>query len=252
MSTSASCESKSTPEADPRVFATTRWSVVLAARDTNPAAAMPALEQLCRAYWYPLYAQARRSGSSPTDAEDLTQGFFARLLEKDGFTLADPGRGRFRSFLSAAFHHFLANERDRARSLKRGGQVQFLSLDVAPAEERLRQETATHRTAEQDFDRRWALALLDTVLGRLQREYEDAGKGELFQQIRGAVVGDDGKGSSAQWAETLGMTEGAVRVATHRLRVRYRELLREEIAHTVEGPDAVEDELRHLFAAFSR
>lgn len=252
MSTSESFENESYPEASPRVFATTRWSVVLAARDSNSAAALPALEHLCRTYWYPLYAQARRSGSSPSDAEDLTQAFFSRLLEKNGFALADPGRGRFRSFLSAAFQHFLANEWDRARSLKRGGRVQFLSLDVAPAEEWLRQEPATHQTPEQDFDRRWALALLETVLKRLQQEYEDAGKGDLFCQLRGAVVGEDGKGSNARWAEALGMNEGAVRVAVHRLRVRYRELLREEIAQTVETPEAVEDELRQLFAAFSR
>ncbi|MBL9175734.1 MAG: sigma-70 family RNA polymerase sigma factor [Verrucomicrobiales bacterium] len=252
MSTSTSRDLNSTPETGPRVFATTRWSVVLAARDTNPAAAVPALEQLCRTYWYPLYAQARRSGSSPADAEDLTQGFFARLLARDGFALADQNRGRFRSFLSAAFQHFLANERDRVRARKRGGHLQILSLDVAPAEERFLQEPATPCTAEQDFDRRWALALLEVVFGRLRQEYVDAGKGGLFQQIQGAVAGDDGDASGVARAEALGMSEGAVRVATHRLRRRYRELLREEIAHTVEGPDAVDEELRHLFAAFSQ
>lgn len=233
------------------MFATTRWSVVLAAQDTTSAAAAPALEQLCRVYWYPIYARARRSGASPPDAEDLTQGFFARLLEKDGFGLANPQRGRFRSFLSAAFRHFVANEWDRTRSLKRGGQMQFLSMDLAPAEERLSQEPATHRTPEQDFDRRWAETLLDTVLGRLQQEYEETGKAELFREIRGSVAGEDHNRSGAQQAEALGMNAGAVRVAIHRLRLRYREILREEIAHTVDTPDAVEDELRQLFAAFS-
>ena len=245
-------ENKNPPAPGAGAFATTRWSLVLAAQHGDAPHAAPALEQLCRTYWYPIYAQARRSGYQPQDAEDLTQAFFARLLEKNWIASVDRERGRFRGFLATALQHFLANERDRARARKRGGGKQIVSLDAIVGEERWQQEPATDRTAEQEFDRRWALALLDQVLSRLEKEYANAGKSRLFERLKGTVGGETVETSGAEMARDLGLSDGAVRVAAHRLRQRYRELLREEIAHTVCSPEAVEEELRCLFAAFSR
>ena len=240
-----------TPGVSLPVFATTRWSVVLAAQGTESPVVARALEQLCGAYWYPLYAQVRRRGHAPAEAEDLTQSFFARFLEKDWLAGVQPARGRFRSFLLAALQHFLSNEGDRARALKRGGGIPMISLDARVGEERFGLEPATPRTPEQDFDRCWALALLDTVLGRLEREYAAQGKARLFGCLKGTVGGDIAELSGAQLAAELGLSEGAVRVAAHRLRQRYREVLREEIAQTVATPGEIEDELRHLLAAVS-
>lgn len=250
MTTPDPVEPKPTPPPSP-VFVTTRWSVVVSAQGKDSPEAARALEHLCQAYWYPLYAHVRRLGHGPADAEDLTQAFFAKLLEKGWLAVADRDRGRFRSFLLGSLKHFLANEWDRARAEKRGGRVQIISLDAPVGEDRLRQEPATATTPEREFDRRWALALLDTVLGRLEREYAEQGKAALFQQLKGTLGGDRADRAHAQPARALAMSEGAVRVAAHRLRRRYRELLRLEIAQTVATANQVEDELRQLFAALA-
>lgn len=246
---SAESETQRLPESP--VFVTTRWSVVLSAKVKDSPEAVRALEQLCREYWYPLYAHIRRLGRSPADAEDLTQSFFARLLEKDWLAVADRERGRFRSFLLSSLKHFLANEWDKARAQKRGGHVQIVPLDAPAGEKRLQFEPAAGNAPDLEFDRRWALTLLDTVLARLEREYIANGKARLFDRLKG-TLGDERSGIPyPRLATELAMSEGAVRVAAHRLRQRYRELLRDEIAQTVATTAEVEDELRHLFAALS-
>ena len=234
-----------------QVFATTRWSLVSAAQGPESPAATQALEHLCQAYWYPLYAHARRRGVIPAEAEDLTQSFFAQFLAKKGLAVVQPERGRFRSFLLAAFNHFLANEWDRARAQKRGVHHQILSLDVPKGEDRWVDEPATQCTPEQDFDRRWALALLGRVLHQLEQEYLREGKAQLFEHLKGTVGGDSAALSGSELAQALNISEGAVRVAAHRLRQRYRDLLRGEIAQTVATPKEIDDELRHLLAAVS-
>ena len=235
----------------PEVFATTRWSLVLSTRSGDAPESARALEELCQAYWYPLYAHVRRQGVGPTEAEDLTQAFFARLLEKKWIQAATPERGRFRSFLLTSLQHFLANEWDRARTQKRGGQFQFFSFDAARGEQFWVQEPVTHQTPEREFDRRWALSLLETVLDRLQQECVLNGKAALFEQLKGAVCGDTPERLETKAARVLNLSPGAVRVAAHRLRRRYRELLREEIAQTVASPSEVDLELQRLFAALS-
>jgi RNA polymerase sigma-70 factor (ECF subfamily) len=233
------------------MFATTRWSLVAAARDRAAPPARQALAELCRAYWYPVYAYVRRSGRGHAEAEDLTQEFFTRLLEKDALAAVDPARGRFRSFLLAACRHFLANQDARARARKRGGGRRPLPLDLAGAHDRYRREPAHADTPEKLFERRWALALLDEVLGGLRREYEAAGKGPLFALLKEHLTGDDPGLPHGEAARQLGTTEGAVKVAAHRLRRRYRELLRQEIAQTLADPAEVDDEIRSLFAALA-
>jgi RNA polymerase sigma-70 factor (ECF subfamily) len=233
----------------PERFRTTRWSVVLAARDRTSPEARQALRELCEAYWYPLYAFVRRQGHPAEEARDLTQEFFVRLLEKDFLALVDQSRGKFRSFLMAACKHFLANERDRARAQKRGGGRELLSLDARDGESRYAAEPFHDLTAERLFERRWALMLLHHVLERLRDEWRQTGKGEQFERLKAFLTGDKPAGQYAQAAEALGATPGAVRVAVHRLRRRYRELLREEIARTVNDPGEVEAEIRDLLAA---
>jgi DNA-directed RNA polymerase specialized sigma24 family protein len=235
------------PQPSPAGFATTRWTLIRAARDHSAPETRAALAALCAAYWYPLYAFVRRQGYDPDQAQDLTQGFFARLLEKDGLALADQARGRFRSFLLAACKHFLSNERDRERALKRGGGRPPVSIDVAVAEGCYGREPSHTETPERLFQRRWALSLLEHVLQRLRGEYETAGKGGLFGRLKGHLAG--GGEAHAQAAADLGMSEGAIKVAVHRLRHRYRDLLREEIAGTLDDPAAIDDEIRELFAA---
>ena len=232
-----------------RVFATTRWSIVLAAGAVTPSAE-EALAVLCRAYWYPLYAFVRRRGYGAEDAQDLTQGFFARLLEKDGLASVDRAKGRFRSFLLAAMQHFLANEWDRQQAQKRGGGIVLISIDDAEAERRYHNEPAEQITAEQLFDRRWALTLVDQVLARLGQEMADAGKAAQFDALKFCLTGERGA-AYAEIAGRLRTTEGALKVAIHRLRDRYRTLLRAEIAETVGSDADVDDELRQLFSALA-
>jgi RNA polymerase sigma-70 factor (ECF subfamily) len=232
-------------------FATTRWSLVAAVRDHGTAEAKEALAALCSAYWYPLYAFIRRRGYPADEAQDLTQGFFASLLERDSLAAADQARGKFRSFLLASCNHYLAHERERARAGKRGGGRTRVSLDFGGAEERYGREPAHALTAEKLFDRHWALALLDGVLTRLRQEWVDKGKGELFDRLRVFLLGEKTAQSFAEVAEALGSTEGAVKTAAHRLRSAFRDRLREEIARTVNHPDDVEEEIRDLFAALA-
>ena len=223
--------------------------MLAAAHDSRPDA-RAALATLCQAYWYPLYAYVRRCGYESHDAEDLTQEFFARLLDKDGLASVDRGKGKFRSFLLASLRHFLANERDWARARKRGGGRTVLSFDRGEAETRYRLEPSHELTPEKDFDRQWALALLRQVLDSLEAEHVASGTERLFEGLKGFLTQAEGPCPYAEAARRLGMTEGAVKVAVHRLRRRYRQLLRDEIAQTVAGPKEVDEEIRHLFGAF--
>jgi RNA polymerase sigma-70 factor (ECF subfamily) len=225
--------------------------VVLSAGDARSPESGQALETLCRTYWYPLYAYVRRSGHGPQDAEDLTQSFFARFLEKQWVTGADRQRGRFRSFLLSSLKHFLANEWDKARAQKRGGRVRVLPLQTDTAETRYQREPADTSTPDREFDRRWALTVLETVLARLQQEYVAAGKGGLFEHLKATLGGERSAVPYARLGEPLQMSEGAVKVAVHRLRQRYRAILRAEIAATVATAADVEAELRDLFAALA-
>jgi RNA polymerase sigma factor (sigma-70 family) len=225
---------------------------VLSARGADSAERRPALEELCRIYWPPLYAYIRKEGNAPHDAQDLTQAFFERLLEKNYLRQVDREKGRFRSFLLASIKHFLANQRVRAQALKRGGTTTHLSLDFDTAETKLHLEPADPITAESLFDKHWATTLLDYVLGRLEEEYRSAGKSAVFKELRECLTSPRGSIPYNTLGERLGMAEGAVKVAVHRLRHRYRELLREEIARTVSTPEEVEEELRYLFIVLSR
>lgn len=225
--------------------------VLAAGRDGTHEAGL-ALEELCRAYWYPLYAYVRRRGHAPADAEDLTQAFFARVLERNWVGDADRTRGRFRTFLLSAMNHFLADEWDKARAQKRGGGAAHLPLDMVSAETRYGGEPAHHITPDQIFDRQWALTLLDTVLQQLRSEYEREGRAELFDGLRHCLIGGRESQPYARLAEHLRMTEGAVKVAVHRLRKRYRALLRATVAQTTATDSEVDEELKHLFAVLSR
>jgi RNA polymerase sigma factor (sigma-70 family) len=236
----------------PRIFPATQWTVVLAAGGTPSPESTGALERLCSSYWYPLYAFVRRSGHSPPDAEDLTQEFFARLLEHNWIAHADRHKGRFRSFLLMAMKRFLANEWDKAKTLKRGGQVRFVPLQLDTAETRYFQEPADTRTPEQVFEKQWALTLLEFVLDHLREEYAGDGKAALFDTLKPCLIGSRETQPYTALAAQLGMTEGAVKVAVCRLRERYRECLKGEIAHTVASPVEVEEELRHLFRVLAR
>ena len=230
-------------------FATTHWSVVTAAGHNSGTTGREALEALCRAYWPPLYAFARRLGHSPHDAEDLVQSFFARLLACRLIESADRAKGRFRSFLLAAFKHFLANEWEKRRAAKRGSGVPVLSFDAMAAEAGYLQEPATELTPDRLYDRRWALTLLGRVMSRLEDEQNRLGRGESFGHLKQALTAPRSGVSHADLGRRLGMTEGAVKVAVHRLRRRYRQLLEAEIAQTVSTPAEVEGERRELLAA---
>ena len=232
-------------------FVTTHWSVVLTAGRDDTTRARVALERLCQTYWYPLYAYVRRRGYSPEDAQDLTQEFFARLLEHKWLGRADQQRGRFRSFLLSSMNHFLADEWDKARAQKRGGNLTHVPLQFGEAETRYCHEPADPVTPEQNYERRWALTLLDQVLQRLRSEYEQEGRGEFFATLHPCLVGDRNSQPYAELAGKLGISEGTVKSAVHRLRQHYRQLLREEIAQTVAAPGEVDEELRHLFAVLS-
>jgi RNA polymerase sigma-70 factor (ECF subfamily) len=235
------------PAGSPR-FATTRWSIVVAAGAGEDTAGRAALESLCTAYWYPLYAFERRGGTPAADAQDLVQGFFAELLEKDYLRQADRERGRFRTFLLAAFRHFASKAREKARALKRGGGRKALPLDFEDGENRYLHEPADERTPE----RIWALTLLDETLDRLRTEHDVAGRADLFEALRG-TLGSAGAAAEpyAALGARLAMSEGAVKVAVHRLRKRYREVLRALIAETVAEPADVDDEIRHLLDALA-
>lgn len=228
-------------------FVTTHWSVVLAAQGRS-AAAQEALEKLCRSYWRPLYGFVRRQGSLPEEAQDLTQAFFALLLERRDLDAVRQEKGRLRSYLLVALKHFLANERHRASALKRGDGQRLISLEELRAEERADLEPADSLSPDRIYERRWALTILKQVLVRLEEEYRAAGNARLFDRLKELLADDVERSSQAEIATALGMNENAVKQAFHRFRRRYREILREEIAHTVAAPGDVEDELRHLIA----
>jgi DNA-directed RNA polymerase specialized sigma24 family protein len=231
-----------------RVFVTTRWTEVLQAAQTSAPDAAAALESLCRKYWYPLYAYVRREGFTSHDAQDLTQSFFARFLEKNFLAQVDRALGKFRSFLVASLKHFLANEWDRARAQKRGGGAAIISLDEQSAEARYLLEP--HADATLIYERRWALTVLEEVLARLERESTAAGKADQFLHLKDHLMA--GRAAPhADLAAHLKMTPGAIKVAIHRLRKRYRALLREEIAQTVSTPAEIDTELRYLFSVIA-
>jgi len=230
-------------------FATTHWSVVLQAGDTDSPHASEALARLCRAYWYPLYAHVRRLGHSVADAQDLTQEFFARLLARKYLRLADRNRGRFRTFLLSSLQNFLINEWNRSNREKRGGGCQIISLDAEETETRFRAEPADDRSPDKAFERRWALVLLERVLNQLQEEFAAAERAQLFEELKSKLTDDGSESSYAEIGLRLGMSESNLKVTVHRMRRRYRELLREEIARTVETHEAIDEEMRDLFAA---
>jgi RNA polymerase sigma factor (sigma-70 family) len=232
-------------------FPTTHWSQVVAAGNPSAPEARAALAALCAAYWYPLYAFVRRRGYDSHSAEDLVQGFFTTLLEKDGLAAVDRTKGRFRSFLLAACSHFLANRLDYERTLKRGRGQKIVSIDLLEAEDRYRREPVDEITPDRLFDRRWATTLLDQVLARLEAEMASAGKLQQFEVLRPSLVGSSEKLSYSRAAELLGCKEGAARGTAHRLRARYRALLREEVARTIDDSTTIDDEIRDLFATFS-
>ena len=232
-------------------FSTTHWSVVLAAGRGDSPGAADALERLCQVYWYPLYVFVRRQGHAPHDAQDLTQEFFARLLERKYLRLADRKRGRFRTFLLTSLKHFLINEWNKANRQKRGGGRLLISLDAEKTETRFLAEPADNWSPDKAFERQWAMVLLDRVLDQLQREFVAAGRGPVFEELKACLTGEDNESTYAEIGRRLGMTESNLKVTAHRLKQRYRELLRQEIALTVDGPEAIDQEMRDLFAALS-
>ena len=228
-------------------FTTTHWSVVLQAQGHSPAA-QEALEKLCRTYWWPLYGYVRRQGYSPEEAQDLTQGFFALLLERKDFDAVRQEKGRLRSYLLTSLKNFLAKAKRRELAVKRGEGRALVPLDELLARERADLEPADSLSADRIYERRWALTLLEQVLKRLEREYQSAGNAKLFDCLKEFLSDEPGHPSQAKVAEELGMTENALKQAFHRLRQRYRQLLQDEIAQTVAVPGDVEDELRHFIS----
>lgn len=234
-----------------RHFATTQWSLVLEAGDRSAPEANQALAELCSAYWLPLYSFARRKGYSRADAADRTQEFFSRLIEKSFLETADPERGRFRTFLLTLFERFLAKEFEKDHAIKRGGANTILSFDFDVAESQCSTVLLDHQTAERVFEQQWAMTLLHRVVGQLDDEYVSKGKGDFFDRCRVFLNGGSGKAVYSEVARDLKMTEGALRVAVHRLRERFRDLLRLEVAGTVASEQEVDDELIALRKAIS-
>lgn len=238
---------------DPRQFVTTHWSLIGAAKpnEASQTRAREALEELCRMYWYPLYAFVRSRGYSADDAQDLTQAFFTRIIETSGFSSADRKRGRFRSYLLGAMKHFLANEWHRTKTQKRGGRVQFIEFDALDPEARYTGASASSDDPDHLFDREWALQIITGALQTLRDEMAKAGKSDQFEALKGNLTGED-ESPRNQIATKLGMSEGAVKVAVHRLRQRYRILLRDAIAQTVDNEADLDDEMRYLIAVLRK
>jgi len=249
----AATKATSSGPVNPRaVFATTHWSVVLSATRRDTTRAQAALARLCQTYWYPLYTYVRRRGHPAHDAQDLTQAFFAQLLARHWVGDADRERGRFRTFLLTAMSRFLSDEWDKLRAQKRGGGIVHVPVQLDTAETRYGHEPVDNCTPEQCYEHQWALTLLENVLRRLRTEYEHEGKGDLFAGLNACLVGGRETQPYADLAVRLRMNEGAVKMAVHRLRKRYRKLLRSEIAETMASTEDVEGELRHLFAVLAR
>ena len=232
-------------------FPTTCWSRIVRAGSPAPADARAALEELCRDYWYPLYVFVRRKGHDRDNAQDLVQGLFADLLERDDFQGMDPARGRFRSFLMASCSHFLSKIHERERMQKRGGGRTLISIDPGDAESRFGSEPAHEQTAERLFERRWALTLLDRVLATLDAEMIRTDKQALYEKLRPSLLGHEGALSYRTIAEALDLSEGAIKMAASRLRQRYRSIVRQEIARTVADPAEIDDEIRELMGSLS-
>jgi DNA-directed RNA polymerase specialized sigma24 family protein len=232
-------------------FVTTHWSVVLSAKNRSSPQSHEALEKLCQAYWYPLYAYARWRGYAAQDAEDLTQEFFARLLQKHYLDVVDRGRGRFRTFLLVAFKRFLSDEWDRARTRKRGGELLCMPFDTDLAEHFYQNEPTPHLPADKMYEKRWALALIEQTMARLRIEFGTAGKGEEFERLKGFLAVPKIEVPYSAVAAKYRLSEGALRVAVHRLRKRFRQIFREEIAYTVAIAEDADEELRHLLAVLS-
>lgn len=232
-------------------FTTTHWTDVMAARGDNGTAAHNALERLCSAYWYPLYAFVRRQGSAPHEAEDLTQEFFRQFLERNSLAHVQPAAGRFRSFLLACLKNFLANERARAHAQRRGGGRTILSLDATEGESRYTHEPADHKTPEDDFERRWAFAVLERTMLDLRREYAVAEKQEQFEDLQGFLPNGRAGIAREALAAKRGVSLGAIDVAVHRLRQRFGVLLRQQVAQTVSATEQIDEEIRHLIAVLS-
>jgi DNA-directed RNA polymerase specialized sigma24 family protein len=233
------------------LFLTTHWSVVLAAKDTTSPGCSQALETLCRSYWYPLYAFVRSSGYSPHDAQDLTQGFFERLLAKEYLRVVDPEKGRFRTFLKMALKRFLVQKWERGKAAKRGGGEAALSFDTELAEQRFQSNPLHTLAPDVIYDRQWAFTLLGEATSRLEDEYAAAGKANDLKQLKPYLTEERGRIPYPHIAGALNTTEGAARVAVHRFRKRFRELFREVVAETVSEPGEVEQELRHVIEALS-
>jgi RNA polymerase sigma factor (sigma-70 family) len=236
---------------DAGAFSTTHWSVVLEAARSDSTTSAEALDHLCRLYWYPLYAFARRRGSSPEEAEDLTQGFFERLIEKEGLKTVAREKGRFRSFLITSFSNFANNEQGKRRAQKRGGLSLITSWDELEAEQRYLHEPLDGLTPEMLFERRWAFTMVEQVLGQLRKEYAEGNKLAVFTELQGCLTQEADPGFIAAAAQRLRMTDGALKVALHRFRRRFGEHLRAQVASTVAAPDQIDEELRHLVAALS-
>src|ERR1017187_1595919 len=245
---SSTTENLRSPRQNAHAFPTTQWSVVLGAGADNEAVAAAALERLCSRYWQPVYVFVRWRGSNPHEAEDLTQTFFAFLLEKETLKKVDKEKGKFRSFLLAALTNFLANQWDKRKALKRGGQRQIISLDDT-AEIAFNKELLDHQSPDKIFERQWAMTMVANVLARLKKEYVEGGKELLFAKLEPELTRESSTKLYSVWADELGLSENALQVALHRLRRRFGELLRSEIAHTLSSPEEVHDEIRHLFAA---
>jgi len=239
------------PSADRGRFGHTQWSQVQRAADPAAEGYGLALQGLCQSYWYPLYAYVRRSGHSAHDAEDLTQAFFARLLDKNYLAAADPEKGRFRSFLLVALKRFLANEWERQHALKRGGFATVIEIDQAHAESLYGGDLAHHDQADVLLEKQWAITLIGHVMGRLHTEYAESGRGDMFGFLRASLTREDAAIGYAEIAQRLGTSTAAVKMAAMRMRERYQALLREEIGRTVALPDEIDDEIRHLFSVFS-
>lgn len=239
-----------TPAGDGR-FHTTRWSMVLSLREADRQDNATALDELCKQYWYPIYAFSRRQGADASSAADLTQAFFCHILQRDLFAEASPDRGRFRTFLLACFKNFQLNEHRRDTTEKRGGKVKTFAIDVDIGESRYRQEPTHDETPERLFERRWAMTLLDRALQQLDEEFACSGKKELYEALKPFLSGTPATSSYPEIAETFIMSPTAIKVTMHRLRTRYRELIREEVRQTVNSAEEVEEELLKLFEAFS-
>jgi RNA polymerase sigma factor (sigma-70 family) len=233
-------------------FRTTHWSAIVQAGNVASVEATAALNELCQVYWHPLYAYACHQGWPAQEAEDLTQAFFARLLEKNAIALAEPEKGRFRTFLLTLFKRFLVNEWHRRHTQKRGGFQPAVSLDAGLSESRAGPEPVHRESPDFQFDQQWATTLLDAVMTRLQREYVQTGRGALFGQLEARLVHEEAALPYAEIGARLNLTEGAVKMAMQRLRTRYQAILREEIGKTVAAPEEIEAEIRDLFAAFRR